>query len=194
MTEPTGCTTCCHAHDVYCDRCDLLVGLPGLHVVGVKRATREGCRSRSSRSPLWMGCPSCGVVAGSHGRRTVRLVDTPAFGAPTVLLWRKRTRRPRTVVPGASVHRAGRLGRQAAGDAHHEGVPLGRGATAPRARLDRRVGLPVGHDVADRRWSSIAPILKGAAGDEARFAGVTTSAWTSISGTTSTPASAGRRS
>ena len=90
MTEPTGCTTCCHVLDAYCDRCDLLVGLPGLHVVGVVRGPGE-LKITVESPPTVMGCPVCGVVAGSHGRRTVRLVDTPCFGAPTVLLWRKRT-------------------------------------------------------------------------------------------------------
>jgi transposase len=34
MTEPT---LCCRASGGYCDRCDLLVGLDGLHVIGVDR-------------------------------------------------------------------------------------------------------------------------------------------------------------
>jgi hypothetical protein len=34
MPEPT---SCCRALGCYCDRCDLLVGLDGLHVVGVDR-------------------------------------------------------------------------------------------------------------------------------------------------------------
>lgn len=37
MTQPPGCTMCCPADDVYCDRWDLLVGLSGLHVSGVER-------------------------------------------------------------------------------------------------------------------------------------------------------------
>ncbi|WP_454295958.1 transposase family protein [Salana multivorans] len=36
-------------------------------------------------------CRSCGVLAHSHGRRTVRLVDAPCFGRPVELVWRKRT-------------------------------------------------------------------------------------------------------
>lgn len=34
MPEPT---LCCRARGGYCDRCDLLVGLDGLHVIGVER-------------------------------------------------------------------------------------------------------------------------------------------------------------
>ena len=30
-------TLCCRARGGYCDRCDLLVGLGGLHVIGVDR-------------------------------------------------------------------------------------------------------------------------------------------------------------
>ena len=37
MSEPTGCAGPCHRHDSYCNNCDLLVGLDGLHVVGVER-------------------------------------------------------------------------------------------------------------------------------------------------------------
>ena len=35
MTEPMGCARCCALSGIYCDRCDLLVGLPGLHVIKV---------------------------------------------------------------------------------------------------------------------------------------------------------------
>lgn len=38
MSEPTGC--CC-ASTSYCDHCDLLVGLEGLHVVDVAKTSRE---------------------------------------------------------------------------------------------------------------------------------------------------------
>ena len=35
MPEPTSCAGCCVRTGTYCDRCDLLVGLPGLHVIKV---------------------------------------------------------------------------------------------------------------------------------------------------------------
>jgi len=84
------CTEFC-----YCSRCDLLVGLDGFHVIGVGEHTDK-------RGRLWLrvvietaarveACRSCGVVAHSHGRREVRLVDTPCFGRPVQLVWRKRT-------------------------------------------------------------------------------------------------------
>lgn len=37
------------------------------------------------------GCRSCGVVAASHDRRTVRLIDVPCMGRPVELWWRKRS-------------------------------------------------------------------------------------------------------
>ncbi len=51
----------------YCDRCDLLVGLEGYHVVAV---TRDGPALvvTIEAPPGPMGCPGCGVVALSHGR------------------------------------------------------------------------------------------------------------------------------
>jgi hypothetical protein len=36
------------------------------------------------------GCPACGVVARSHGRRRVAVRDLPVAGRPVVLLWSKR--------------------------------------------------------------------------------------------------------
>jgi hypothetical protein len=30
-------TSCCRVHGGYCQRCDVLVGLVGLHVIGVER-------------------------------------------------------------------------------------------------------------------------------------------------------------
>jgi hypothetical protein len=38
-----------------------------------------------------MGCRICGVIAGSHGRRNVHLVEAPCFDRPVRLIWRKRT-------------------------------------------------------------------------------------------------------
>ena len=37
------------------------------------------------------GCRLCGVVAASHGRRMVRVIDIPYMGRPVELWWRKRT-------------------------------------------------------------------------------------------------------
>src|SRR5215211_9169421 len=45
--------------------------------------------------PTSVGCPLCGVIASSHGRRLVWLVDAPSFGRPVRIVWRKRTWRCR---------------------------------------------------------------------------------------------------
>jgi transposase len=67
------------------------VGLPGLHVVDVAHRAGDGLRVRLESAPESMGCPGCGAVAVSRGRREVRLVDVPCFGRPVELIWRKRT-------------------------------------------------------------------------------------------------------
>ena len=73
MSEPTGCAGCCLRTDTYCDRCDLLVGLPGLRVIEVYDE-RPGLVVTVESTSSTQGCRACGVVASSHGRRTVRLV------------------------------------------------------------------------------------------------------------------------
>src|SRR3954464_2457482 len=102
MSEPTAC---CGAPSCpeprtsrvgYCDRCDVLVGLPGLRVVAVarvhsRRGGGEGLVVTVESPPGVQGCPGCGVVARSHGRRTVELGHPPCFGRPVMLRWRKRT-------------------------------------------------------------------------------------------------------
>ena len=67
MSEPTGCAGGCLRTDTYCDRCDLLVGLPGLRVIDVvDRDPRLQVTVESPRTE--QGCRSCGVIAASHGR------------------------------------------------------------------------------------------------------------------------------
>lgn len=93
MCEPTGCARCYASPTIYCDRCDLLVGLPDLHVIGV--AEREpntlGLVVTVESPPAPAGCPQCGVIATGRGRREVVLVDAPSFGRPLRIVWRKRT-------------------------------------------------------------------------------------------------------
>lgn len=87
MDEPT---LCCRAADGYCGRCDLLVGLDGLHVVAVE-ADQHGrliVTVESAAEPV--GCIGCAVIACGHGRASVELVDAPAMGRPVRIVWRKR--------------------------------------------------------------------------------------------------------
>lgn len=87
MDEPT---FCCGAAGGYCDRCDLLVDLPGLHVIGVEHDTAGRVVVTVESAPGPVGCPACGVVAIGHGRDVVTLVDAPCFGRPVRVRWRKR--------------------------------------------------------------------------------------------------------
>lgn len=173
MIQPTGCTTCCHAPDAYCDRCDLLVGLPGLHVIGVEREPGRLQITVESPSTV-MGCPSCGVVAGSHGRRMVRLVDIPCFGASTVVWWRKRTwtcSEPSCPV-GVFTEQDGQVAKPRAmltTRACRWATEQVRREHASIAGLARQLGTTW-----RTVWTSIEPILTRAAADESRFAGVTT--------------------
>ena len=87
MPEPT---LCCRVRGGYCDRCDVLVGLPGLHVIAVEHDARDRLVVTIESAAGPMGCYSCGVIARGHGRVEVGLVDAPAFGRPVRLVWRKR--------------------------------------------------------------------------------------------------------
>ncbi len=170
MPEPT---LCCRALGGYCDRCDLLVGLNNLRVVDVDRDGEGALTVTVESAPEPMGCPACGVVAHRHGRREVRLVDAPAFGKPTTVVWRKRRWRcPEPACPiGAFVEQ-------------DEAVARPRGLLTVRAcrwaiaelggehasvqGLARRLGTTW-----RTVWTSIEPILATAAADESRFENVT---------------------
>jgi transposase len=176
VSEPTarGAARCHPDASCYCSRCDLLVGLDGLHVLAVERAEHAGVvRVVVESPPDLMGCRSCGVVAHSHGRRDVVLVDAPCFDRPVRLVWRKRTwrcgepscpvkvfteqdeqvARPRAMLTTRACWWAiGQLRRE------HASV----------AGIARQLGTTW-----NTVWGSIQPLLKAMADDEARFAGVT---------------------
>ena len=60
MSEPTACGSArCHVSlSSHCARCDLLVGLAGLHVIGVERDDGAGGLVVMVESaPTPMGCP-----------------------------------------------------------------------------------------------------------------------------------------
>ncbi len=69
--------------------CELLVGLPDVDVVGVEDVAcgplrvQVRCRERDR----W--CRECGVRAESKDRPKIELVDLPAFGRRTRLVWHK---------------------------------------------------------------------------------------------------------
>ena len=78
MSEPM---SCCPAGG-YCDRCDVIVDLPGLRVVAAEREVSGQLTVTVESAPRVMGCHVCGVIAHGHGRVAVRLVDAPSFGRP----------------------------------------------------------------------------------------------------------------
>jgi len=164
---------CCRVDGGYCDRCDLLVGLPGLHVIAVERDARDRLVVTVESEPGPMGCRLCGVIAHGHGRVVVRLVDAPAMGRPVRIRWRKR----RWVCPDP-------------------GCPVGtfveqdERIAAPRASLTRRAcewaieQIRREHASVNgvRRqlgtgwrtvWDAIRPLLEAMAKDPTRFEGVT---------------------
>jgi hypothetical protein len=147
MSEPT---SCCRAAGGYCERCDLLVGLHGLHVTAVDREHGGRLVVQVESEPTVMGCPTCGVVAHGHGRVVVRLVDAPAMGRPVRIIWRKR----RWVCPdsgcpvGTFVEQDERVTAPRA-SLTDQGVPVGDRAAPSRARQRQRDPPPARHRLAN---------------------------------------------
>ena len=78
MSHPTCC--CCASLD-RCDRCDLLVGLEGFHLMSVARTPDALVLDGESCNQL-AGCPGCGVIAQGHGRVVVEVIDAPLGRGP----------------------------------------------------------------------------------------------------------------
>ena len=201
MSEPTACGVArCHHDSSYCARCDLLVGLDGLHVLTVNHDEDAGLLRVVVESPPGpMGCGVCGVIAHSHGRRDVTLVDAPCFGRPVRLTWRKRTWRCAEPSCPAKVFT----------EQDHD-------VAAPRALMTTRACWWAINQIRREHasisgiarqlgttwntvWSSIRPLLAAMADDESRFAGVTRlgvdeHVWHHVSRCRSPTAGADRRS
>ncbi len=174
MTEPTASSDACSA-DLCCSRCDLLVGLDGLHVTAVEEVTnRRGHFLKVAvESPARVeGCRQCGVVMRSHGRREVRLIDTPCFSRPVELTWRKRTWR--CAEPDCS---GGLMTEQDDGVARPRALLSTRACWWAIGQI-RREHASV-HGLARQLgttwrtvWRAIEPLLIAMAADETRFEGV----------------------
>src|SRR5690625_3572955 len=72
-----------------CHRCDVILGIDGACLIEATR-TNQQLTLAVETIPGLMGCPQCGVVAESKGRRIVDLVDAPWAGVPVRLRWHKR--------------------------------------------------------------------------------------------------------
>lgn len=171
MPEPT---SCCRALGGYCERCDLLVGLDGLRVIGVEREAGGGLKVSVESAPAPAGCPTCGVLARGHGRVAVTLVDAPSAGRAVRVVWRKRrwlcleALCPRgsfieqdTQVARPRCRLTVRACRWAISQLRREHASI--------AGLARQLGTTW-----NTVWTSIVPLLAAAADDQSRFEGVTT--------------------
>ncbi len=192
MSEPTACSRARSCPDPsYCHQCDRLVGLDGFHVVEVEE--RQGAVRvvvESAAEP--MGCRTCGVIAHSHGRRSVRLVDVPCFGRPARLVWRKRSWRcAEARCPAAAfTEQAEDLARPRAlltTRACWWAIGQLRREHASVAGIARQLGTTW-----RTVWRSIQPLLEAMAADETRFDNVTSLGVESTCGTTSRPSPSSR--
>jgi transposase len=154
--------------------CDLLVGLDGVHVVRVDRDDGEGLVVTVESAPGPVCCPACGVLARSHGRRIVELVDIPCFGRPTRIRWLKRRWFcPEPVCPvGTFTEHDEQLAKPRAlltQRACWWAVGQLRREHASVAGIARQLGTSW-----RTVWRSIAGLLEAMAADESRFDGVRT--------------------
>ena len=178
MSEPTACTLPPADPDLpsspsWCENCDLLVGLDGLHVRAVVR-DEDGLTVTVESPPAPMGCPTCGVLAHGHGRVSVDLVDLPCFERPVRIRWvKRRWSCPEPACPvGTFVEQDDRIARP-------------RGLLTVRAcwwaieqiRREHASVLGIARQLGTSWktvWRSIEPILTALDADPARFEGVTT--------------------
>lgn len=127
MSEPMSCCRLCGG---YCDRCDVLVDLPGLHVIDVARDAGGRLTVTVESPPTVMGCPACGVIAHGHGAAD-RCARVRAPGADRVA--QAPLAMSRTRLSNSDVRRAERRDRGSAGEADNPGLLVGDRSTASRA-------------------------------------------------------------
>lgn len=118
-----------------------------------------------------VGCPACGVLAASHGRRLRRLHDIPAFGAAVELLWRvRRYRCAEPLCPGGVFtedHYLALARTKLSTRAAWWAISCIQRDTASVAAVARRLGVDW-HTL----WQAIKPLLAGLADDPARYQGI----------------------
>jgi len=92
--------------------CELLVGLPAVNVLGIDDVVGEPLRVHIECRSDRPGCAGCGVFAQLKDRPVVELIDLPAYGRPTRLVWHKRRWRCQEVScpQGSWIHTELRIG------------------------------------------------------------------------------------
>lgn len=168
MSNATGCAGAPTTDP--CSRCDVLLGLDGVHVEHVERGPTSLTVTVSTPWAL-MGCPACGVVAAGRGRRVRVLHDVPGQ-VPVIVRWRQRTWRcpdagcgvgmfveqlPTLVHPRGSL--TGRAVIWAISQLRHEHATI--------QGLSRQLGTSW-----KTLWRAVKPRLVELADDESRLAGV----------------------
>lgn len=150
----------------------MLLGLPEVCVEAVERDEMTMTVTVSTPWQL-MGCPDCGVVAPSRGRRRRVLHDVPHGDARVRLVWRQRLWR----CPEAACAR-GTFAEQVPTLVAARGSITTRAVTWAIGQLRRQHATIAG--LARRLavswwalWRAVRPELERLAGDESRFAGVT---------------------
>ena len=168
MSHPT---CCCSVSLDRCDRCDLLVGLEGFHLMSVARFPDALVLDIESCDRC-AGCPGCGVIAQGHGRVVVEVLDAPWAGVPVRIRWFKRRWMCRETTCRIVTF-----------------IEQNHSVCAPRARLGVRairwairqlrfeeatiLGLARQLGTTwNTVWSHVKPCLQAASDDPARFAGV----------------------
>ena len=141
-----------------------MTGVEFDEVVGLLTVSVE-----SAQGP--MGCQGCGVIAYSHGRRDVSLVDAPCFDRPVRLVWRKRTWR--CAEPACAMktfteqdERVARPRALLTTRACWWAINQLRREHASVRGIARQLGTTW-----NTVWTSIEPLLQAMADDESRFAG-----------------------
>ena len=164
-------TCCCSVSLDRCDRCDLLVGLEGFHLMSVARTPDALVLDVESCNQL-VECPGYGVIAQGHGRVVVEVIDAPWAGFPVRIRWFKRRWMCRETTCQITTF-----------------IEQNHSVCAPRARLGVRAirwairqlrfeGATISGlarqlgTTWNTVWSHIKPYLQAASDDPARFAGV----------------------
>ena len=162
---------CCSVSLDRCDRCDLLIGLKGFHLMSAIRTPDALMLDVESCNQL-VGCQGCGVITQGHGRVVVEVINAPWARVPVRIRWHKsrwicRERTCQITTFAEQNHSVcaprARLGvraiRWAIRQLRFEGATI--------SGLARQLGTTW-----NTVWSHIKPCLQAASDDPTRFAGV----------------------